>query len=320
MLGFVILIGTVVNNAILIVHQSLVHIRGEGQAPPEAVRSALGVPNVLLENDANAAALAEWRWGAGRGVQNLLFLTMSTGVGGGLILDGRLYRGAHFQAGEVGHIPIEPGGRLCGCGMRGCLEAYTGGANLAARMREDLEAGEVTRIRELAGDDPSRVTPRHWVAALRDGDAYALRLRDEFLDRLSQGLAMLVMSLDPERIVLGTIIRENTDLFLDELRGPHARPRLESRCVASRSWPASSAPSSPPAPPCPSRSRPGRGARQPSQVGASSQKALDRFWRRACPGCCSSAASARLAACMTACRGYPTRRAHDVSSMRDRRP
>lgn len=183
----------------------------------ERLARALGAP-VSIENDANAAALAEWRYGAGRGARNLLFLTMSTGVGGGLILDGRLYRGSRFQAGEVGHIPVQPNGRLCGCGLRGCLEAYTSGANLSARMREDLAAGADTRIRALAGGEPARVSPHHWVAAIRERDPYALALRDEFLDRLSQGLATLVMTLDPERIVLGTIVRENADLFLDELR------------------------------------------------------------------------------------------------------
>ena len=181
------------------------------------LEAALGT-RVRIENDANAAALAEWRYGAGRGARDVLFLTMSTGVGGGLILDGRLYRGRHFQAGEVGHIEIEPNGRRCGCGLRGCLEAYASGANLAARIREDIASGEGTAILELAGGDPAQVSARLWVEAIRAGDAYALRLRDEFLERLSQGLGILVMALDPERIVLGTIIRENPDLFLEELR------------------------------------------------------------------------------------------------------
>ena len=102
---------------------------------------ALGVP-VRLDNDANAAALAEWRFGAGQGTRHLIYLTMSTGLGAGLILDGRLYRGASDQAGEVGHMPVVPGGRRCNCGQRGCLEAYTGGAALADIIREEIAAGE----------------------------------------------------------------------------------------------------------------------------------------------------------------------------------
>ena len=113
---------------------------------------AFGRP-VRLENDANAAALAEWRFGAGRGSRAFAFLTMSTGVGAGLVLDGRLYRGARFGAGEIGHIPVVPDGRACACGLRGCLEAYTGGAALAARIREDLGAGATSAIRELARGD-----------------------------------------------------------------------------------------------------------------------------------------------------------------------
>jgi glucokinase len=177
----------------------------------------LGVP-VRVENDANAAALAEWRHGAGQGAQSLAFLTMSTGVGAGLIFDGRLYRGAHFQAGEIGHVPVVLDGRACSCGLRGCLEAYVGGAGLAERIREDAEKGRATAILELAGGDPERVSARLWVDAIRARDAYALELREEFLDHLAQGLAILILALDPERIVLGTIIRENPDLFLDEVR------------------------------------------------------------------------------------------------------
>ncbi len=183
----------------------------------ERLARALGIP-VRIENDANAAALAEWRHGAGRGARSLVYLTMSTGVGAGLVRDGRLWRGHHFQAGEIGHMPIEPGGRLCGCGMRGCLEAYVGGASLAARLREDVAAGVAPALRELSGGDPARLSARLWTRAIREGDPYSLRLRDEFVGRLAHGLAALVMILDPERIALGTIVRENPDLFLDPVR------------------------------------------------------------------------------------------------------
>ncbi len=187
---------------------------------------ALGRP-VRLENDANAAALAEWRFGAGRGSNAFVFLTMSTGVGAGLVLDGRLYRGARFGAGEVGHIPVVPDGRACACGLRGCLEAYTGGAALAARIRAELTAGAKSSIRERVGGDLARVSARTWVEALRAGDAYSERLRDEWLDRLAQAIAILVLALDTDRVALGTIVAHNADLFLEPLR---AR-------VAERVWP-----------------------------------------------------------------------------------
>jgi glucokinase len=178
---------------------------------------ALGRP-VRLENDANAAALAEFRLGAGRGARAFVFLTMSTGVGAGLVLDGRLYRGARYGAGEIGHIPIVPNGRRCACGLYGCLEAYTGGAALAARIREDMRAGVKTALTELVRGDPSRVSARLWVEALRAGDRYAERLREEWLDRLAQGIAILVLGLDTDCIALGTIVARNTDLFLEPLR------------------------------------------------------------------------------------------------------
>ena len=192
----------------------------------EQLSAGLGLPGGL-ENDANAAALAEWRFGAGQGSAHMVYLTMSTGVGAGLILDSRLYRGAHFSAGEIGHVAVVPGGRLCSCGLRGCLEAYTSGAGLAARIREDVLAGQATGILARAGGDPARVSARLWAEALRAGDPYALALRDEFLDHLATGLAGVVIGLDPERIVLGTIVERNADLLLDDLR---AR-------VSGRLWP-----------------------------------------------------------------------------------
>lgn len=187
---------------------------------------AIGAP-CRLENDANAAALAEWRHGAGQGTHHMAFLTMSTGVGGGLILDGRLHRGARGLAGELGHIPVVADGRPCACGLRGCLEAYTGGAAIAARIREDIGRGVRTDIADRAGGSLEAVSARLWCDAIRAGDPYALGLREEFLDRLTQAMAILAPSLDLERIVLGTIVQRNPDLFLDEIR----------RRLRERIWP-----------------------------------------------------------------------------------
>jgi glucokinase len=193
------------------------NIRGWVNVPiVQKLWEAFGV-QVLLENDANAAALAEWRFGAGQGARDLIYLTMSTGVGAGLILDSRLYRGARFQAGEIGHVPIVLSGRECSCGLKGCLEAYTGGAALAEIIREDIEGGEQTSILELAGGDLKKISAKLWTDAIRDSDAYALRLRERFLDHLAQGVVLLLASLDPDTVVFGTIIAKNPDLFLEEL-------------------------------------------------------------------------------------------------------
>jgi glucokinase len=164
------------------------------------LEDALGRP-VALENDANAAALAEFRFGAGRGARDLVFLTMSTGVGGGLVLGGRLVRGVASSAGEIGHLPVEWDGEPCTCGLRGCLEAYTGGAAWARRLARVTPPG--SGVARHAGTGPAR--PEHVVAAAREGDAFALAELERYNDYLARGLVAVAYTVAPERIVLGTI-------------------------------------------------------------------------------------------------------------------
>lgn len=163
---------------------------------------AFGVP-VHVENDANAAALAEHRFGAGRGCDDLVFLTMSTGVGGGAISGGRLVTGANGFAAELGHVPIVPGGLRCKCGLRGCLEAYVGGQAWARRLRRVTP--ESSRVLALALGDRKRIGSELLLAAAREGDAFARLELDRWLDLLARGLVPIVMAFDPARIVLGTI-------------------------------------------------------------------------------------------------------------------
>ncbi len=200
-------------------------VRGTVESPPNLAgwksvpladwfREAFDVP-VHLENDANAAALAEWRFGAGQGARHLIYLTMSTGVGGGLVLDGRLYRGAG-GAGEVGHMPVEWDGELCGCGRRGCLEAYVGGRCWTARLQRETPDG--SRVAALAGG-AARAKPEHVVAAAREGDAFALAELDRWNDYLARGLVALAFVFDPDVFVLGTIAAAAGDeLCLEPLR------------------------------------------------------------------------------------------------------
>lgn len=161
----------------------------------------MGLP-VRVENDANAAALAEWRYGAGRGCDNLVYLTMSTGVGAGLILDGRLYRGHRGRASEFGHTCVEWEGEPCGCGRRGCVEAYLGGAAWTRRLREITPAS--SRVRALAGAR-ERALPEHVVAAAGEGDAFAREEMERFNHYLARAIAALSFALAPEVVVLGTI-------------------------------------------------------------------------------------------------------------------
>jgi glucokinase len=167
----------------------------------EGLVGALGRP-VFLENDANAAALAEWHFGAARGLRHVAYLTMSTGVGGGLILDGRLYRGLLASAGEIGHVPVVWEGESCSCGQRGCLEAYVGGAAWTRRLRTIVpEAG---RVAALAGGR-EHVSPVELVAAAHEGDGFARAELTRWCDYVARGVTALVMTLAPEAVVLGTI-------------------------------------------------------------------------------------------------------------------
>ena len=168
----------------------------------QVLEEAFGVP-VRVENDANAAALAEHRFGAGRGCRDMIYLTMSTGVGGGVISDGRLVHGANGFAGELGHIPIVRNGRRCHCGLRGCLEAYVGGQAWSNPLRRRVPTS--SRIFEMVAGDRSRIGPEMLLAAVREGDPFAREELSRWLDHLALGIVPLVMAFDPERIVLGTI-------------------------------------------------------------------------------------------------------------------
>lgn len=196
------------------------------------LEKAFGV-EVRIENDANAAALAEASFGAGQGVSDLVYLTMSTGVGGGVISQGRLVRGAFGSAGEPGHYPVEFPGRRCACGLSGCLEAYVGGNAWRDRLRDEAPAGG--RVLELAGGERTRLTPEHLVRAAQEGDAYALEAFGRWLDYLARGIVPIVMLLEPGRIILGTIaVAAGEALCFGPLRErlvsllwPHQLQRLE---------------------------------------------------------------------------------------------
>jgi glucokinase len=184
-----------------------------------------GLP-VILENDANATALAEWRFGAGRGTTNMAFLTMGTGIGGGLILDGRLYHGTNDLAGEVGHQTILINGPLCGCGKRGCLEALASGPAIARLAQDSLQYGRGHRLVEIAGGKPGDVTAKHVIEAAKEGEALAVKVLEEAGTYMGIGLANLIQILNPERIVLGTIAVHAGDLILEPIR----------RAVAEFAW------------------------------------------------------------------------------------
>ncbi|MFC0472543.1 ROK family protein [Halalkalibacter kiskunsagensis] len=155
---------------------------------------------VKLVNDANAAAVAEWIWGAGRKKRNLVYITVSTGVGAGIISNGRLLTGANDCAGEFGHISIMHNGIQCECGNRGCLEKYTSGTAIAKIANERLLAGESSSLGSIKSGD---VTSKHLAAAAEEGDVFSINLLKEVGEYLGTGVNNLIHLFNPEVIVFG---------------------------------------------------------------------------------------------------------------------
>ena len=186
------------------------------------LESEFQVP-VTIENDANASALAEFRFGGGRGYTAVLYMTMSTGIGGGIVIDGQVYHGANDSAGEVGHQILLPDGPRCGCGKQGCLEALCSGPAIARRaqaaIQKQLEDGTAsTTLLTLANGRIEEVKSEHVLAAARTGDALALELVQETAYYMGWGIANLVNILNPDIVLLGTIAVAAGDLLLDPIR------------------------------------------------------------------------------------------------------
>ncbi len=168
------------------------------------LKKKFGIP-VALQNDANACALAEWKWGAGKGCRNMVFLTFGTGLGAGLILDGSLYSGTNDMAGEVGHIRLEKDGPV-GYGKEGSFEGFCSGGGIACQAEEVLRtgSGENTDFcREFSGGKP--VTARDVCMFAAKGDLVAQEILEKSGRHLGMGLSMLIDILNPERIVIGSI-------------------------------------------------------------------------------------------------------------------
>ena len=180
---------------------------------------------VVVENDANAAAWGEFTFGAGEDVENLLMLTVGTGVGGGLVIDDELVRGGFGMGGEVGHITMVPGGVRCGCGNFGCLESYGSGTALVRRARE-LAGADPAAAEDLTarvGGDPTRITGPLVTEAAQQGDAFSIARLAELGDWLGQGVATLTAVLDPNVVVIGGGVSEAGDLLLDPIRDSFER-------------------------------------------------------------------------------------------------
>jgi glucokinase len=183
----------------------------------DRIAGAVGLPT-LVDNDANVAAWGEFRFGAGRGSIDMLLVTVGTGIGGGIVGGGRLFRGAHGFAGEIGHIIVEPNGPLCGCGNLGCWEQVASGKAVTRLGRAAAIERPDSRMVELAGGAPQMVTGPMVTAAAKEGDSVAVQILAEVGRRLGEGIAGLVNVLDPDVVVIGGGVIESGDLLLAPAR------------------------------------------------------------------------------------------------------
>jgi glucokinase len=195
------------------------HLAWRGSTLRADLAARLTLP-LWVGNDADAAAWAEYRYGAARGSELALVVTLGTGIGGGIVLDGRLQRGAHGVAGEWGHMRVVPDGRRCACGNRGCWEQYCSGSALGEAARElaaSSPAAAAALLERVAGDG-ARLTGEHVAAAAADGDPAARELVGEVGAWLGQGIADLAAVLDPDVVVVGGGVSALGELLLDPAR------------------------------------------------------------------------------------------------------
>jgi len=209
----------------------LVNVPGWKDVPlAEIMQSQVG-KTVRVDNDVNAMAVGECMFGAGREYRNAVFATLGTGVGGALLIEGKLYRGAYSMAGEIGHISIDKDGRRSPQG-RGGLEQYVGNRRIVERALRELRRGRRSKIRTLVGGRLDRITPREIAAAAQAGDRLALEIFDFMADCLATAFASLTYILQPEVFIVGGGVAHSGKVLFDPLNR-HLRERL-SQPFASR--------------------------------------------------------------------------------------
>jgi glucokinase len=199
----------------------------------ERISSAVRLP-ATLDNDANCATLGEWWLGAARGAKLVVGLTIGTGIGGGLILDGRLFHGASDVAGEIGHTTIDANGRRCGCGNYGCLEAYASGPAIAERAREALAGGEPSVMPAAVGGDLSRLNAAMVYDAAKQGDRLAQEVVRETARLLGIGIANLLNVFNPEVVVLAGGVTQAGDQLFEPMRAEVRRRAFKPAVDACR--------------------------------------------------------------------------------------
>lgn len=171
-----------------------------------------------IDNDVRCAALGEMKFGAGQGCENFVCITVGTGIGSGLVVNGKLVRGASNAAGEIGHIKLEmKDGPICGCGDTGCLEAFASGPSIVAMAQDYIKGGKSTKFRELAGVD-NEITPYIVAKAAEEGDPVAKRIFEIVGEYIGIGLTSVINLLNPEKVIIGGGVAEAGDLLLNPIR------------------------------------------------------------------------------------------------------
>jgi len=212
------------------------HLPGVTHFDAASALSARLAQDVKVTNDATCAALAEWRTGAGRGVDDMIMITLGTGIGGGVVAGGRLLLGAHGYIGEFGHMMIDPDGPSCPCGQRGCWERYASGSAIALEAKRVVATGRLRRLHDADGS-AGGITSEDVVVAATDGDADAIAVLEHFAMWLSVGLANLALAFDPALFVIGGGLSRAAAIYEGALRrwfaagvyASHLRPLPELR-------------------------------------------------------------------------------------------
>ena len=204
------------------------HVPGWEELPLKSMLAQKFNAPVVVDNDANIAAYGEYKRGAGRKAESVLYLTISTGVGGGWILDGRIWRGSRSMAGEIGHLSLDPNGPVCLCGKNGCLERFASGPYMVEDILAALEKnpGQGDIILNLAGGAPGNVTARHLAQAARRGDPLASGRLEQAGWAVGTAIGNAANLMDPERIVIGGGIAGAGELFWNNIRAQARRVAL----------------------------------------------------------------------------------------------
>ena len=178
----------------------------------QPIEEKFSIPT-YLDNDANVAAIAEFMFGAGKGTENMVYITVSTGVGGGAILNGKIYRGSTTNALEVGHTTVFPGGPRCGCGNLGCLEATSSGTAIGKRANEAVSSKVETSLR-----DYETVTSYEVFKEAEKGDAVSKKILDEAFSYLGIGVANIIASFDPDKVIIGGGVSKGGDVLFNKVQ------------------------------------------------------------------------------------------------------